>query len=53
MTARKRINDSQFMKDIRAEIEKARRRSCSSDAWFAGGVASKASASASPRTSRA
>jgi TRAP-type C4-dicarboxylate transport system substrate-binding protein len=36
----KRINDSQFMKDIRAEIEK-RGVIVLSDAWFAGGVASK------------
>jgi TRAP-type C4-dicarboxylate transport system substrate-binding protein len=36
----KRINDSQFMKDIRAEIEK-RGVLVLSDAWFAGGVASK------------
>lgn len=36
----KRINDSQFMKDIRAEIEK-RGVLVLSDAWFAGGMASK------------
>ena len=36
----KRINDSQFMKDIRAEIEK-RGVIVLSDAWFAGGMASK------------
>jgi TRAP-type C4-dicarboxylate transport system substrate-binding protein len=36
----KRINNSQFMKDIRAEIEK-RGVIVLSDAWFAGGVASK------------
>jgi len=36
----KRINDSQFMKDIRAEIEK-RGVVVLSDAWFAGGMASK------------
>jgi TRAP-type C4-dicarboxylate transport system substrate-binding protein len=36
----KRINDSQFMKDIRAEIEK-RNVIVLSDAWFAGGMASK------------
>ena len=36
----KRINDSQFMKDIRAEIEK-RGVMVLSDAWFAGGMASK------------
>jgi TRAP-type C4-dicarboxylate transport system substrate-binding protein len=36
----KRINDSQFMKDIRAEIEK-RHVIVLSDAWFAGGVAAK------------
>jgi TRAP-type C4-dicarboxylate transport system substrate-binding protein len=36
----KRINDSQFMKDIRAEIEK-RGAIVLSDAWFAGGVAAK------------
>ena len=36
----KRINNSQFMKDIRAEIEK-RGVIVLSDAWFAGGMASK------------
>ena len=36
----KRINGSQFMKDIRAEIEK-RGAIVLSDAWFAGGVAAK------------
>ena len=36
----KRINNSQFMKDIRAEIEK-HGVIVLSDAWFAGGVASK------------
>jgi TRAP-type C4-dicarboxylate transport system substrate-binding protein len=36
----KRINNSQFMKDIRAEIEK-RGVMVLSDAWFAGGMASK------------
>ena len=36
----KRVNDSQFMKDIRAEIEK-RGVVVLSDAWFAGGMASK------------
>lgn len=36
----KRINASQFMKDIRAEIEK-RGVIVLSDAWFAGGLASK------------
>jgi TRAP-type transport system periplasmic protein len=36
----KRINDSQFMKDIRAEIEK-QGAVVLSDAWFAGGMASK------------
>jgi TRAP-type transport system periplasmic protein len=36
----KRINESQFMKDIRAEIEK-RGVIVLSDAWFAGGLASK------------
>ena len=35
----KRINDSQFMKDIRAEIEK-HGVIVLSDAWFAGGMAS-------------
>lgn len=35
----KRINDSQFMKDIHAEIEK-RGVMVLSDAWFAGGLAS-------------
>lgn len=36
----KRINDSQFMKDMRAEIEK-RGVIVLSDAWFAGGMAAK------------
>jgi TRAP-type C4-dicarboxylate transport system substrate-binding protein len=36
----KRINQSQFMKDIRAEIEK-QGVMVLSDAWFAGGVAAK------------
>jgi len=36
----KRINDSQFMKDIHSEIEK-RGVIVLSDAWFAGGVAAK------------
>ena len=36
----KRINDSQFMKDMRAEIEK-HGVIVLSDAWFAGGMASK------------
>jgi TRAP-type C4-dicarboxylate transport system substrate-binding protein len=36
----KRVNNSQFMKDIHAEIEK-RGVIVLSDAWFAGGVASK------------
>src|SRR5512140_78155 len=36
----KRINNSQFMKDIRAEIEK-RGAIVLADAWFAGGVAAK------------
>jgi TRAP-type C4-dicarboxylate transport system substrate-binding protein len=36
----KRINDSQFMKDMRAEIEK-RGVVVLSDAWFAGGIGSK------------
>ena len=36
----KRINNSQFMKDIRAEIEK-QGVIVLSDAWFAGGVAAK------------
>ena len=36
----KRVNDSQFMKDIRAEIEK-HGVIVLSDAWFAGGMASK------------
>jgi TRAP-type C4-dicarboxylate transport system substrate-binding protein len=36
----KRINNSQFMKDMRAEIEK-RGVIVLSDAWFAGGMASK------------
>jgi len=37
----KRINASQFMKDVRAEIEK-RNVVVLSDAWFAGGMAAKA-----------
>jgi TRAP-type C4-dicarboxylate transport system substrate-binding protein len=36
----KRVNDSQFMKDVRAEIEK-RGVVVLSDAWFAGGMAGK------------
>src|ERR1043165_5092953 len=36
----KRVNDSQFMKDMRAEIEK-NGAIVLSDAWFAGGMASK------------
>ena len=36
----KRINDSQFMKDVRAEIEK-HGVMVLSDAWFAGGMAAK------------
>ncbi len=36
----KRVNNSQFMKDIRAEIEK-HGAIVLSDAWFAGGMASK------------
>jgi TRAP-type C4-dicarboxylate transport system substrate-binding protein len=36
----KRVNDSQFMKDIRAEIEK-HGVIVLSDAWFAGGMAAK------------
>ena len=36
----KRLNDSQFMKDIRAQIEKAGVMVLS-DAWFGGGMASK------------
>ena len=36
----KRVNDSQFMKDIRAEIEK-HNVIVLSDAWFAGGMAAK------------
>jgi TRAP-type C4-dicarboxylate transport system substrate-binding protein len=36
----KRINNSQFMKDIRAEIEK-RGVIVLADAWFAGGIAAK------------
>jgi TRAP-type C4-dicarboxylate transport system substrate-binding protein len=36
----KRVNDSQFMKDVRAEIEK-RGVVVLSDAWFAGGMAAK------------
>jgi TRAP-type C4-dicarboxylate transport system substrate-binding protein len=44
----KRINDSQFMKDIRAEIEK-HGAIVLSDAWFAGGMASKASCIVQPK----
>ena len=36
----KRVNDSQFMKDVRAEVEK-NGVIVLSDAWFAGGMASK------------
>jgi TRAP-type C4-dicarboxylate transport system substrate-binding protein len=43
----KRINDSQFMKDIRAEIEK-QGVMVLSNAWFAGGVASKGACIKSP-----
>lgn len=43
----KRINDSQFMKDIRAEIEK-HGVIVLSDAWFAGGLASKDSCVTKP-----
>jgi TRAP-type C4-dicarboxylate transport system substrate-binding protein len=43
----KRINDSQFMKDIHAEIEK-HGVIVLSDAWFAGGMASKSGCIASP-----
>ena len=42
----KRINDSQFMKDIRAEIEK-HGVIVLSDAWFAGGMAAKSGCIAS------
>jgi TRAP-type C4-dicarboxylate transport system substrate-binding protein len=38
----KRVNDSQFMKDVRAEIEK-NGVIVLSDAWFAGGMAAKGS----------
>jgi TRAP-type C4-dicarboxylate transport system substrate-binding protein len=43
----KRVNDSQFMKDMRAEIEK-HGVIVLSDAWFAGGVASKGACIKSP-----
>jgi TRAP-type transport system periplasmic protein len=43
----KRINDSQFMKDIRAEIEK-HGVIVLSDAWFAGGMAGKDSCITKP-----
>src|SRR5579862_6975280 len=43
----KRINDSQFMKDVRAEIEK-HGVIVLSDAWFAGGMASKEGCIKSP-----
>src|SRR5689334_9795912 len=43
----KRINDSQFMKDMRAEIEK-RGVIVLSDAWFAGGMAGKDSCITKP-----
>jgi len=45
----KRINDSQFMKDIRAEIEK-HGVIVLSDAWFAGGVRPRTDASSSRTT---
>src|SRR5437016_13564475 len=44
----KRVNDSPFMKDIRAEIEK-RGAIVLSDAWFAGGMASKANCIVQPK----
>src|SRR5436853_3093904 len=44
----KRVNESQFMKDIRAEIEK-RGAIVLSDAWFAGGMASKANCIVQPK----
>jgi TRAP-type C4-dicarboxylate transport system substrate-binding protein len=44
----KRVNDSQFMKDIRAEIEK-HGAIVLSDAWFAGGMASKANCIVQPK----
>ena len=43
----KRINDSQFMKDVRAEIEK-NGAIVLSDAWFAGGMASKSACIENP-----
>ena len=43
----KRINDSQFMKDVRAEIEK-NGVIVLSDAWFAGGMASKSNCIQNP-----
>ena len=43
----KRINDSQFMKDIHAEIEK-HGVIVLSDAWFAGGMASKSGCISNP-----
>ena len=45
----KRINDSQFMTDVRAEIEK-NGVIVLSDAWFAGGMAAKATAFSNPMT---
>jgi TRAP-type C4-dicarboxylate transport system substrate-binding protein len=43
----KRLNDSQFMKDIRAHVEKAGVMVLS-DAWFGGGMASKRSCILTP-----
>jgi TRAP-type C4-dicarboxylate transport system substrate-binding protein len=44
----KRINDSQFMKDVRAEIEK-HGVMVLSDAWFAGGMAAKGTCIRTPK----
>jgi TRAP-type C4-dicarboxylate transport system substrate-binding protein len=47
----KRINDSQFMKDIRAEVEK-HGVIVLSDAWFAGGMAAKGKCIQHPKDMR-
>ena len=44
----RRVNDSQFMKDIRSEIEK-HGAIVFSDAWFAGAVASKTTLHRTPK----
>ena len=47
-----RMNNSTFMKDIKAQIDKAG-VVVFADAWLAGAIASRRAASASPTTSRA